>query len=192
MFDLAPATQALTAVVAGITDDQLTAPTPCAGFTVADLLDHVDGLALAFTEAATKTSAGTDDTPAPDGDRLTEQWRSRIPSRLAELAAAWRDESAWTGTAAAGGIEMPGEVAGLVAVDEVVVHGWDLAVATGQSFVPAPAVVAAAGQFAQATVTESPDGSPGLFGAPVPVPENASDLDQLIALTGRDPSWRPW
>lgn len=192
MFDLAPATQALTAVVAGITDDQLTAPTPCVGFRVADLLDHVDGLALAFTEAATKTSAGTDDTPAPDGDRLTEQWRSRIPSRLAELAAAWRDESAWTGTAAAGGIEMPGEVAGLVAVDEVVVHGWDLAVATGQSFEPDPAVVAAAGQFAQATVAESPEGTPGLFGAPVPVPENASDLDQLIALTGRDPSWRPW
>ena len=33
---------------------------------------------------------------------------------------------------AAGGVDLPGEVAGIVALDELVVHGWDLAKATGQ------------------------------------------------------------
>ena len=36
-----------------------------------------------------------------------------------------------------------------------------------------------------------PNGTPGLFGAPVAVPAGAPELDQLIGLTGRDPGWRP-
>ena len=53
--DLTPATETLARVVTGIGDDQLGAPTPCRGMTVADVLDHVDGLCLAFTGAAAKT-----------------------------------------------------------------------------------------------------------------------------------------
>ena len=34
----------------------------------------------------------------------------------------------------AGPVEMPGEIGGLVALDEIVIHGWDLATATGQPF----------------------------------------------------------
>ncbi len=34
----------------------------------------------------------------------------------------------------AGGVDLPGEVAGLVALDELVVHGWDVARATGQAY----------------------------------------------------------
>ena len=34
----------------------------------------------------------------------------------------------------AGGVDFPGEVAGMVALTEVVVHGWDLARATGQPY----------------------------------------------------------
>ncbi len=52
--DLTPATETLARVVTGIGDDQLGAPTPCRGMTVADVLDHVDGLCLAFTWAAAK------------------------------------------------------------------------------------------------------------------------------------------
>jgi hypothetical protein len=39
-------------------------------------------------------------------------------------------------------------------------------------------------------VAQNPDGSPGLFGAPVAVPDSAPLLDRLIGLTGRDPAWR--
>ncbi len=52
--ELTPATAALSLIVAKIGDDQLGAPTPCREATVADLLDHVGGLCLAFTGAAAK------------------------------------------------------------------------------------------------------------------------------------------
>jgi Mycothiol maleylpyruvate isomerase N-terminal domain len=57
MLDLAPATTTLAALVNGVRDDQLSARTPCTESTLADLLDHVDGLSQAFTAAATKSNA---------------------------------------------------------------------------------------------------------------------------------------
>jgi hypothetical protein len=40
-------------------------------------------------------------------------------------------------------------------------------------------------------VDEHPDGFPGLFGPPVPVPADAAALERLLGLTGRDPFWVP-
>ena len=91
----------------------------------------------------------------------------------------------------AGGVDLPAEVAGVVALNEVVVHGWDIAVASGQRFSCEPSLLEAAYGFVQATVAQHPHGSPGLFGPPVPVPDTAPLLDRLIGLTGRDPSWSP-
>jgi uncharacterized protein (TIGR03086 family) len=190
MPDLMPATGVLSHVVAGVAEDQLGAQTPCRGMTVADLLDHVDGLCMAFTAAAAKDVAAASQPPSPDGARLGIDWRTRITDRLARLGAAWQDEDAWTGTTRVGGLDMPAEVAGSVAINEVVVHGWDIAAATGQDYSGEPELLAAAYAFVQSAVEKNPDGSPGLFGAPVAVPDNAPVLDRLIGLTGRDPAWR--
>jgi len=43
------------------------------------------------------------------------------------LAGAWQEPDAWTGMTVAGPVEMPGEIAGLVALNELVIHGWDVA-----------------------------------------------------------------
>jgi uncharacterized protein (TIGR03086 family) len=191
LLDFQPATEAVTRIVTGVRDDQLTAPTPCPQATVGDLLDHVDGLSLAFAAAARKEGLdGSGGRASADASRLGGDWRIRIPRRLAALAAAWRDEAAWTGMTRAGGVDLPGEVAGVVALDEVIVHGWDIAVATGQPFSVPAEHVQAANTFVQASVARNPQGSPGLFGPPVPVPADASPLDQLIGLTGRDPAWQ--
>jgi uncharacterized protein (TIGR03086 family) len=187
VIDLTPATDAVARVVADIRDDQLDGPTPCEGTTVAALLDHVDGLAQAFVGAARKTPL--DAPPSADGAQLDGQWRERIPGRLRALAQAWSDPGAWTGMTAAGGVDLPGEIAGLVALDEVVVHGWDLARATGQPLAVDGALVEGALGFVRSAVAEHPDGSPGLFGRPVPVPADAAALERLVGLTGRDPSW---
>src|SRR5664279_6135859 len=98
MLDLGSATSVLTKLIEGIRDDQLAAPTPCRRTTVGDLLDHVDGLSLAFTAAATKTALdGGSQAPSADATRLGPDWRSRIPERLADLAQAWRAQTAWSG-----------------------------------------------------------------------------------------------
>ena len=130
-LDFGPATTTMARLVTGVTDDQLTARTPCPDYTVADLADHIGGLAFAFTASARKG-----DVPggggSGDGSRLEDGWRERIVAQLAELAEAWRDPAAYDGITMAGPLEMPAEVAALVALDEVVVHGWDLARSTGQ------------------------------------------------------------
>jgi len=189
--DLTPATETLARLVTGISDDQLGAPTPCRGMSVADVLDHVDGLCLAFTGAAAKDVDAGRQAPVADGSRLGTDWRARIPGRLARLAAAWQDDAAWNGMTRAGGIDMPGEIAGTVAIDEVVVHGWDVAVATGGDYSCDEELLRAAYGFAQAAVARDPGGSPGLFGPPVAVPDNADLLERLLGLTGRDPAWQP-
>lgn len=192
MRDLRPATQSTAAVIAAISDDHLALPSPCPEYSVGDLLDHVEGLAQAFRDAATKTSpAGAPPGPSGDASRLAPGWRQRIPDRLAELAAAWKDPAAWDGMTAAGGIEMPGEIAGLVALNEVIVHGWDLARATGQAFDADESDVAVCLETMGPQPGEDrPVGTDVAFGRPVAAAPDAGPVDRLAAVLGRDPAWR--
>jgi uncharacterized protein (TIGR03086 family) len=188
MIDLTPAARRTAALLAAVPDDALGAATPCARYTLGDLVHHVGGLSLAFTWAATKDektalSAGG---PSPDGSQLEEGWRELYAERLEALAEAWRDPAAWTGMTQAGGVDLPGEVAGLVALDELVVHGWDIARTVGRPYDASPEEVEACMAF----VSQAPS-DPGLFGTPVGVPEGAPPLDRLIGRTGRDPGWKP-
>lgn len=189
--DLRAAATMMSTLVRGVTDEQLGDPTPCPDYAVGDLLDHVGGLALAFTHAARKqTSAGGGPGPSGDRTRLPANWRETVPARLAELAEAWGDPGAWDGTTRAGGLEMPGAEAGIVALDELVLHGWDLAVATGQPFRPDPGSLAAARSFVeQFSGPGTEEMRTGLFGPELPVPPGASPLEELLALAGRDPAF---
>ncbi|MGH3945511.1 MAG: maleylpyruvate isomerase N-terminal domain-containing protein, partial [Pseudonocardiaceae bacterium] len=54
MLDLGPAARQMASLLDGVTDEQLTAPTPCDEYTLGDLIDHVSGLSQAFTAAAAK------------------------------------------------------------------------------------------------------------------------------------------
>ena len=191
MIDLRPATETLAELVAAVGDDQLTAPTPCADTTVGGLLDHIDGFATGFIAAAAKQTGPAGSGPSADPSRLDADWRRQIPRRLAALADAWADPAAWDGTTTVAGLELPGEVAGVVALDELIVHSWDIAVSSGQRFTCPDDLVAAATGFVAPIAAANPSGAPGLFGPPVAVAADASPLDQLLGLTGRDPHWRP-
>ena len=103
--------------------------------------------------------------------------------------AAWLEPSAYDGTTMAGPVEMPAEVAALVALDEVTVHAWDLAVATGQHYAADPAAVEACHGFVSSWTDAPRDGS--LYGPEVDVPADAPTLDLLLGATGRDPAWTP-
>jgi uncharacterized protein (TIGR03086 family) len=193
VVDLEPAARRLADLVAGVLDGQLDAPTPCPKYRLGDLLDHVGGLALAFSAAARK-EGGEAGAQGPSGDaaRLGDDWRARIPQDLAALAEAWRDPAAWEGMTRAGGLDLPGEVAGVVALDELVVHGWDVARASGQAYECDPASLEAVHEFvAQFSGPGTEDQRQGLFGPEVAVPPEAPLLDRVIGMAGRNPAWSP-
>jgi uncharacterized protein (TIGR03086 family) len=77
---------------------------------------------------------------------------------------------------------------GAVAVNELVVHGWDLARATGQEYEPDPDALAASHDFLAASVGDPSRDS--IFGPVVAVPDDAPLLDHAIGLSGRDPNWK--
>lgn len=176
-------------VLDGVGDDQLAARTPCEDYSVGDLVDHVGGLSLAFTWAATKQlGQGTSQGPSGDASRLDADWRTRIPAQLTAMAEAWRDPAAWEGMTHAGGVDLPGAAAGIVALNEVAIHGWDIARASGQPYDLDPDTIGACMQFVAPVAEQAPQ--KGLFGPAVAVPAGATSLDRLIGLTGRDPAWR--
>ncbi|WP_019632059.1 TIGR03086 family metal-binding protein [Actinomadura atramentaria] len=188
--DLRRAADRLATLTNEIPDDLLTAPTPCPGLTVGDLLEHVDGFSLAFAAAARKAvPPGVGGRRAPDASRLTPDWRGRIPAALDDLVAAWRDPAAWTGDTRVGGVDLPGATAGLFALDELVVHGWDLARAAELPFAADDRDVEACARVLTPAPGEERTGD--AFGPVVPVPPDASPLDRLIGLSGRNPSWTP-
>jgi uncharacterized protein (TIGR03086 family) len=190
-LDFDPPVHMLRALLLGVDDVELLAPTPCPGWSVAALLDHLMGLSYAFTQAARKrtdASGVNGPPPEPAADHLSRHWRSRLPVQLEELATAWREPDAWTGTSQAGGVTMPANAMGAVAMNELIMHSWDLAKATGQEYAADPRTLEVLIEF----LSQGPaEGTPGLFGAVVPTDSEASLLDQTIALAGRDPKWKP-
>jgi uncharacterized protein (TIGR03086 family) len=132
-FDLRPAARRLAALLDGVSDDDLTAPTPCADLPLGGLIRHVGQFASAFTVKALKDPAAPT-SPPPEPPPLEPGWADRISGELTALGDAWQAPEAWEGMTRAGGVDMPAPVAARVALDELVVHGWDIAQATGQPF----------------------------------------------------------
>jgi uncharacterized protein (TIGR03086 family) len=191
--DLAPATTRTAAVVRAVRDDQLGLPTPC-DIGVGDLLDHLRTRSLAFTAAATKADDEITKSPPPppDAANLGDGWRDHIAGLLDRLALAWADPAASEGMTKAGGLELPGEVAGVIGLDEVVLHGWDLAVATGQAYdVEDESLEPLLPFLVHVSEPGMEAGRAGLFGSVVPVADDAPLFDRVLGLAGRDPNWKP-
>ncbi|MFD8914071.1 TIGR03086 family metal-binding protein [Streptomyces sp. NPDC059575] len=187
--DLGPQTRIVAQLADHVSDDHLTALTPCPDYTVGDLLAHLHTLSVAFRSAALKDfGPRTDTAPTTARPALSPDWRTDLPKALDALADAWRDPAAWTGDTRAGGVDLPGAVAGAVAADELVVHAWDLARALDLPYTPDPEALSSAHTFLQAAA-ELPDRPAGLFGPIVRVPEDAPLLDRALGLSGRDPEW---
>jgi uncharacterized protein (TIGR03086 family) len=191
--DLGPAAERLAGLVARVTDDDLGQPTPCPAYTLGDLIEHVGGLTLAFTAAANKERSGhVDQQPSGDASRLGEDWRTRIPRDLGALAQAWREPGAWTGMTRIAGMDSPAEMVGITVADELVVHGWDVARATGQPYAAEPELLDAAQSFlVQFVSPDAPAGPDVPFGPPRQLPGEVPQLDRVVALAGRDPGWSP-
>jgi uncharacterized protein (TIGR03086 family) len=190
--DLESAANRMTELLRGIADDQLDDPTPCGDYTLAALVDHVGRVAFNFTAAATKTvGPEASESPLGDASHLPADWRTRIPRDLAGVAPAWRDPDAYVGMTRAGGVDLPGEMAAVVALEELVIHGWDVARAIGRPYECDDAELDVVNGFVAQIASADPAVRGDAYAEPVTVTDddNLSYLDRVVALSGRDPHW---
>jgi uncharacterized protein (TIGR03086 family) len=159
---------------------QLDDPTPCTEFTVRDVLEHMLVLGGAFAHAFRGEEAPEIHPPTQNGRVPATEFRKTMD----DLLDAVRSPGAMERTVASPVGEMPGETfARLVALDGLI-HGWDLASSTGQTYQPPAAVVAAVDQFARAAISDAMrDGD--TFKAATTTPAGATQLEQLVAFSGR-------
>ncbi|MGW1056637.1 TIGR03086 family metal-binding protein [Micromonospora rubida] len=170
------------AVVRAIREDQLDLPTPCADYSVRDLVNHLYQVVVNFQELAAKRPANWDKT-----DYLTDGWQDRFAAETERLIGAWADPAALEGVSP--GMGLPSETVGEMGLIDLTVHAWDLARATGQPFDAAPDATAVLHAFMDRMGDTGQ--RMGAFGAPVDAPPDASPLDLALARTGRDPAWPP-
>jgi uncharacterized protein (TIGR03086 family) len=163
-------------VVADITPDQLDRQTPCSEFTVRGVLEHMIGGATAFA-AAFRGQA------APEAD-LRDPLASFAPA-LENLVGAIGEPGALDKTVAAPFGEVPGETFARFVVLDGLVHGWDMATATGQVYDPPDELIAEAEAFARQVLDPLRDGQ--TFADAVEPAPDASLIERLAAYTGRRP-----
>lgn len=165
--------------LADVRDDALGRRTPCAAWTLADLLAHMEDALDAFTEAAGGAVDVRPPAPAAAG---------RVAA-LQEKACALL--GAWTGPAPGdvvlvdreGGLDLDSSLLVATAALEVTVHGWDVGQATGRP-APIPAGLACELLTVATSVLQTSDRGVR-FAAPQPVPPGASDSARLLAFLGR-------
>lgn len=154
-------------LLTGVQPDQLDRPTPCERWDVRELVAH---LYLVVERIAVVGRGGNAMTVRPEsvavGDDLVAGYRERIDA----ARAAWFDDESLTRQVVVPWGEVPGAVALAGYLPEVVAHGWDLAVSTGQPSEADPELAAVALGAAQRAIPAERDGFP--FG---PVVESEAD-----------------
>jgi uncharacterized protein (TIGR03086 family) len=164
----------LAGTVGGIRPDQLDDPTPCAALTVRGVLEHMVGGATVFTAAFRGVEPG----PAATTDVL-----AGFGPALGALAAAIHEPGALDRTIQAPFGDVPGETFARFVVLDGLVHGWDLATATGQAYEPRAALVDEVARFARDAVPPLRDGD--TFADEIEPPASATPIERLAAFTGR-------
>ncbi|HEY0541961.1 MAG TPA: TIGR03086 family metal-binding protein [Actinoallomurus sp.] len=182
------AVETSTGVVLGIGPEMLDRPTPCPEYDVRALLGH---LSAWMTERARAAAVKRPITGAPDESFVPEPgWADRYAEAARAAAVAWSEPAAWEGTGSlSGAMEMPAEMIGGLVFSEFLLHGWDLAAATGQKYALDDDLAVAL--FDQVSSMAGMARQYGAFGPEVPVPASAPLADRALGLAGRDPAWTP-
>jgi uncharacterized protein (TIGR03086 family) len=186
--EMTDAAGAAARTVAHVDATQFKQPTPCSDWDVRTLLNHLILWTSHSLEArASGESVGQD---LMDRDFAAEPgFAAAYQAQLDRALAAWAEPAVWDRSLDMMGTPTPApDIAGLI-VAEMVLHGWDLAAATGQRFEvgDAAAAVALTAVEANAELFRKYQG----FADPVNVSPDAGTLDRVLALSGRDPAWQP-
>ena len=166
---------------AGIQLEQLGGSTPCASFTVSDVLNHMTGLATAYAPAFRGDPPPNGDSSASSGGEGSNR---EFQDAMDALLGAVESPGALQRTIDTPFGPMPGSMfARLVAFDGLV-HGWDLATSTQQRWDVPDTVVAEVDAFARQTIApEMRDGD--TFADETEPPADATPVQRLVAFSGR-------
>jgi uncharacterized protein (TIGR03086 family) len=164
-------------VIAGVRAAQYDDKTPCAEWTVRDLLDHMIGVVAGLGSAASGTS------PTPFA--LTDDPAAQFQAAAAAALDAWRAPGVLDTIVDGGPGPMPGRVLAGINLLDTATHTWDLATATGQPASLPDDIATAALEASRATI--SPEIRPGRFGPEIPAPNGASATEALVTFLGRTP-----
>jgi uncharacterized protein (TIGR03086 family) len=175
-------------VVQDVPEGMLDAPTPCTDWDLRTLLNHtILWTAHSAERRAHGESVGEDlmnkDFTADPG------FRQQYAEQIGKAVDAWSDPKAWERELDVMGSPMLSSEVGAMLILEMVLHGWDVAKATGQHYRCDDAVAASVLQTveAQAPLFRQYNG----FADPVPLPDVVSVFDRALGLSGRQPGWQP-
>lgn len=180
-------------VVAQVTQDQLGAPTPCAGWDLRALLVHMAGNNNGFADAAEGRPAdpavwaGISGIAKAGDDPVGEYLKSADRVRAAFAADGILERA--MEVHGFGSFPAPDAI-GMHFIDYLV-HGWDVARAIGLDHPLDPQLCLAVLRMGE----RWPKGSPAIwgpgapFGKPIPVPQDAPPDHRLLGFLGRSPAW---
>ncbi len=170
-------------LLAGVRPEQLELPTPCSEFDVRALAGHL----VATVQRARVIGAGGAPFSVPHvvtgiGD---DQWSTAYADEVRQLWAVWEDDAMLTATVQAPWGTIPGSAALWGYLNETLVHGWDLATATGQDPEADPEVAAPVLAIAARIIPAEPRGGQMPFALAVEPADGAGPTERLANWSGR-------
>jgi uncharacterized protein (TIGR03086 family) len=165
-----------------------TAKTPCPDWDLRTLLNHTilwtsySAERRAYGESVAEELMSKDFTAEPG---YVQAYQAQIDKAVD----AWSKPEAWAGDRNVMGSATPAADIAAMLIMEMVLHGWDVAKASGQDYRCDDAVARNVLETVQAQgdMFRQYQG----FAAIVPVPDDATAFDHALALSGRDPGWKP-
>ncbi len=183
-------------VVAGVRAADFTRATPCAGWTLADLLAHMTAQHRGFAAAARGHGADTDVwRTAPLAAAIAADpvgtYTAAAHDVLAAFAAPGVDHAPFTLPEFGPDVTVAGETAMGFHFVDYVAHGWDVAAALGTPFALPADVLAAVTPLALAVPDgDFRDADPSFFARALPQTDD-EPLAQVLRHLGRTPDWTP-
>ncbi len=180
LADLDRALAATEAVVAGTRADQWAAPTPCTELDARGVLNHLVRGNLLFVAIIRDEPR-----PVPGEDHLGGEPLAAFQRAAAQLREAFCEPGVLESVYESPFGMAPGAAMAHVRIAENLVHGWDLARATGQPTAFPDDVADRALVRSRQRLTVRPEGPGAPFAAEVPVPPDAPAIDRLAGWLGR-------
>jgi uncharacterized protein (TIGR03086 family) len=174
--------KATTSVARGIRQDQLSQATPCEDWDVETLINHLVGTLEYFAARAEGKPSGP---PKPAPKAPYEETISRLEGAAGATVEAWQRPGALEQKIDSGSGAMPASTLATMAMSEMLMHGWDLARATGQQLRVDDVEV---DQLLSEMKKVLPAGARQPAFGPETLPRaNAAPIDRLAAFLGRTP-----